>query len=184
MRRAAKRALALALTRIAISASDVGRAGVDRNSMYAVAAPVAVATVVLVVRSLRRGSADGADAEDAESAAAQGATTIVTDVVDDSVLLEAGVPLVSDLVEWLDAAAERLAITRRPVLMRVQNGDEPCVCLDFAAGGVDLKLWIAGPEYMGSYPRLASAGDTEKSVVLEERSAVALERAVAALARA
>lgn len=149
--------------------------------MYAVAAPVAVAAVVLAVRAIRRGSADAKDADDD---AALGATTVVTDVVDQSALLEAGVPLVSDLVEWLDAAAERLAITRKPVLMRVQNGDEPAVCLDFAAGGVDLKLWIAGPEYMGSFPRLSSAGDTDRSAVLDERSAVALERAVAALARA
>lgn len=149
--------------------------------MYAVAAPVAVAAVVLAVRALRRVSAD---VEGADDDAARGATTVVTDVVDDSVLLEAGVPLVSDLVEWLDAAAERLPITRKPVLMRVQNGEEPSVCLDFAASGVDLKLWLSGAAFMGPFPRLAAAENTEKSVVLEERSAVALERAVAAVVRA
>jgi hypothetical protein len=151
--------------------------------MWAVAAPVAIATVVLVarrvIRSRRKEGTEGADSEEC----VQDSVTVMSDAVNDDELMEAGVPLVSDIVGWLEEAAERLDITRKPVVMRVlSKSDVPSICLDFSAVGVEMKLWISGPVYMGPYPRLTRSDNAESSgVVIEERSAVCLERAIASL---
>jgi hypothetical protein len=149
--------------------------------MWAVAAPVAFVAVAFVVRRAVLERDNDNDYNDEADTCTS--VVIESDVIKANEMMEAGVPIITDLVNWLDEGSERMAITRKPVLMKVQNGDVPSICLDFVAGGVDFKLWVSGPEYMGAFPRLTAPADTEKSVVLEERSAVCLERAVTALQR-
>jgi hypothetical protein len=151
--------------------------------MWAVAAPVAFVAVAFVVRRVVASAGVEKSSEHDDTDTTCTSVVVESDVIESGELMEAGVPVITDLVNWLDEGAERLAIKRKPVLMRVQNGtgDAPSVCLDFAAGAVDFKLWIAGPSWMGPYPRLTRSESTDKSIVLEERTSVCLERAVTAL---
>jgi hypothetical protein len=140
--------------------------------MWIVVGPVALVIVVVVGRRWLR----------APEPETHGYESVADDTVDDTDLLEGGVQ-VSDLLEWLQAASERLSIDAAPTLTKVVSGDDTSICLRFTSAGVAMKLWVSGPSYMGPFLRLTlpESNPDDPGLVLEERSAVGVEKAIVAL---
>jgi len=103
----------------------------------------------------------------------------------DSELIEAGVPVVSDLLSWLKDASNRLEILDEPELMKVDSTlstSDRSTFLRFASKRVQMNLWLSGPTYMGPFPRLVLAeGNREANGIVIERTAVCLEKSINAL---
>jgi len=119
-------------------------------------------------------------------ARAQGDHTQKVDMVvgtSDVELIESGVPVVSDILDWIKAAASRLEIVGEPELMKVEaSSSERSTFLRFASKGVHMNLWLSGPAWMGPFPRLCLAdGNREANGIAIDRTAVAFEKAVIGL---
>ena len=93
---------------------------------------------------------------------------VVTETVD------AEDAVVSDVMEWLEEASERLEITT-PVVMQLVGGSK---LLKFSSKSTELNLWLSGEEYLGPFPRLSLAGNTKNAGISINRSALDLEKAV------
>lgn len=115
-------------------------------------------------------------------------TTLTDDEigVTDSELIEAGVPVISDLLSWLEEASERLAIEQKPAVMKVDTITGRSTFLKFTSNGTEMTLWVAGVDYMGPYPRLCrnTAASRDHPGITIERNAVSLEKAVIELQKA
>lgn len=153
--------------------------------MWLVAAPVAVLVVVYVGRRFLRAPPPTTEQEGGVEGGVAGGVEIVNDVVEDADLLEGGVQ-VSDILQWLDTAADRLSIKTKPILVKVVCDESVSICLRFTAGDTGMKLWVSGLHWMGPFPRLTvpDRGPEDKGIVLEERSAVCLERAIVDIQKA
>lgn len=84
--------------------------------------------------------------------------------------------VVSDILEWLDEATDRLELTKAEV-MTVQNS----TFLKFKSHGVELNLWMAGESYLGPFPRLCVSGETKTPGVSIQRTSLDLEKAILAI---
>lgn len=106
--------------------------------------------------------------------------------VTDSELIEAGVPVISDLLIWLEEASERLAIEQKPAVMKVDTITGRSTFIKFTSNGTEMTLWVAGPSYMGNFPRLCrnTAASRDQPGITIERNAVSLEKAVIELQKA
>lgn len=104
----------------------------------------------------------------------------------DSELLEAGVPVISDLLNWLEEAAQRLAIEQKPIVMKVDSVTGRSTFLKFSSNGTEMTLWVSGPDFMGDFPRLCrnSLSSRDHPGIIIERNAVSLEKAVIELQKA
>lgn len=95
-----------------------------------------------------------------------------------SELEESGIPVVSDILKWIEDASIRLEITNKPEVMKVGSvAADRSTFLRFTSKGVEMNLWLSGPEYMGPFPRLCLA-DGEATGFTIERTAVDFEKAV------
>ena len=81
--------------------------------------------------------------------------------------------VVSDILEWLEEATDRLELTKAEVTT-VQNS----TFLKFKSHGVELNLWMAGETYLGPFPRLCVSGETKTPGVSIPRTALDLEKAI------
>jgi hypothetical protein len=98
----------------------------------------------------------------------------------DAELLEAGVPIISDILCWLDDASDRLQIDQKPSVMKVDSLTGRSTFLKFTSSNISMSLWLSGPDFMGEFPRLclnAMASRDHPGIVIE-RSAASLEKAV------
>ena len=98
----------------------------------------------------------------------------------DSDLLEAGVPVISDLLNWLDEASERLAIEEKPAVMKVDTITGRSTFVKFTSNKTEMTLWVAGAAFMGPFPRLCrnTAASRDQPGIVIERNAVSLEKAI------
>jgi hypothetical protein len=92
--------------------------------------------------------------------------------------IEQGGPVVSDLLEWIADASERLDILKTPELMNVDSGSAKSVFLNFTSKATELNLWLSGPSWMGPFPRLTVSADNNGAGITIERTAIALEKAI------
>lgn len=92
---------------------------------------------------------------------------VITEMVD------ADDAVVSDVLQWLNEASERLEIST-PITMQVGASK----FLKFSSKTVELNLWLCGEEYLGPFPRLSLSGDTKHPGICIERTALDLEKAV------
>lgn len=92
---------------------------------------------------------------------------VITEMVD------ANDAVVSDVLQWLNEASERLEIST-PIIMQVGASK----FLKFSSKTVELNLWLCGEEYLGPFPRLSLSGDTKHPGICIERTALDLEKAV------
>lgn len=96
-------------------------------------------------------------------------------------LEEAGVPIISDILKWIEDASIRLEITEKTEIMRVGAiKSDRSTFIRFTSKGINLNLWIDGPEYMAPFPRLCVAEGDSTGIVIE-RTAVDFEKAVNAI---
>jgi len=138
--------------------------------MWVVLAPAAaVFFVVVAIRNVRSSVSKSFEARDAE----------LRQVVAVDPHPDTDPCAVFDFRQWLNAACDRLQIAEEPVMKTVQNS----TFLTFASGSLDLKLWLAGEDFMGPFPRLSIADSEDRGLVFE-RTAEGLERAVLTLRRA
>ena len=141
--------------------------------MILVAIPVAavVFAVYAVSRALKAPkSNDTEDAVDTEEE--KGGIVVGTDEIE---LVEAGVPVVSDILGWIEDSSARLGVTEKPVVMRVQKS----TFVSFVSNGLEMNLWLSGPSYMGPFPRLCSLSlPKDHPGITIERTQLSLERAV------
>jgi hypothetical protein len=86
---------------------------------------------------------------------------------------QAGDVVVSDILEWLEEATDRLELTKAE-LMAVHNS----TFLKFKSRNVELNLWMAGETYLGPFPRLCVSGETKTPGISIPRTALDLERAI------
>ena len=94
---------------------------------------------------------------------------------DEVELIEAGVPVISDILEWIEDAGERLGVTEKPVLMRVKK----CTFISFMSNRVEMNLWLSGPVWMGEFPRLCSLSlPKDHPGITIDRTQLSLEKAV------
>ena len=97
-------------------------------------------------------------------------------------LVEAGVPVVSDILEWVKDASSRLEIVDEPEIMKVDaSSSDPSLrstFLRFTSTNVHMNLWLSGPDFMGPFPRLCLADNRDADGLTIERTAVAFEKAV------
>lgn len=138
-----------------------------------------------VRRALRAPTVQQEDGEPHEPAVAlsDDPVTVLSDDeigTTDAELIEAGVPVISDLLSWLDEASQRLAIDEKPVVMKVDTITGRTTFLKFTSNGTEMTLWVSGVDYMGPYPRLCrnTAASRDQPGITIERSAVSLEKAI------
>lgn len=100
--------------------------------------------------------------------------------VTDSELIEAGVPVISDLLSWLEDASERLAIEQKPAVMKVDTITGRSTFLKFTSNGTEMTLWVGGPPFMGPFPRICrnTTASRDQPGITIDRNAVSLEKAV------
>ena len=89
-------------------------------------------------------------------------------------------PVVSDITEWLSDASERLCITKQPTIQSIEGHPRTSTFLTFESDNVEFRLWLAGADYLGPFPRLVKVTDSKSSDtgIAIERSSVSLERAI------
>jgi hypothetical protein len=149
--------------------------------MWVIAAPLAalwfaVIAIVQVARSPASNALDHTTRDEDEMNDADIEQVRVEIGNNDDV--EEGAPIVSDILEWISEAAQRLDIVGTPEVMSVESGGSKSVFLSFKSKSTEMNLWLSGPSWMGPFPRMTVAASKSGSGITIERTAVALEKAI------
>jgi len=81
--------------------------------------------------------------------------------------------VLSDVLSWLDDAAERLDLTR-PEVVRLNNS----TYLKLNSNKIELLVWLAGEAYLGPFPRVSLSSNVKHSGVSFKRTQICMEKAI------